>query len=120
MMSTHEDDAYFHPGGTIRSLADATLDGWRPEPTIVLRRVRARSRRSWLFLGLVALLVPLLLVGLIAGMSEAAPAAGRMTRLHTVDPTRAALVLPLTSRAAMKTRDVRSLPPARRPAARTR
>ena len=37
-----EDDAYFHPAGRIRSLAEVTLDGYRPEPTLLLR---ARARR---------------------------------------------------------------------------
>jgi hypothetical protein len=91
-----EDDAYFHPGGRVRLIADAnaTLDGWRPEPTIVIRRVRARTRRSWLVLGLVAIGAPaLLLVAIMmaVGTSTLSSAGPSNSARHTADVTRSPL-----------------------------
>ena len=58
-----EDDAFYHPVGRMRSLADVTLDGYRPEPTLL---VRAASRRKRLSLVMVAALLPLLVLAAIA------------------------------------------------------
>lgn len=61
--SAVEDDAYYHPAGRIRTLADATLDGYRPEPTLLVRAAGRRKRFSWLF---VAALLPLLVLAAVA------------------------------------------------------
>lgn len=68
-----EDDAYFHPAGRIRSLADVTLDGYRPEPTLLLRARGRRKSISWI---LGAALLPLVALAAIAllGRQETAPA----------------------------------------------
>ena len=58
-----EEDAYFHPAGRIRSLADVTLDGYRPEPTLLLRARGRRKSISWI---LGAALLPLLVLAAIA------------------------------------------------------
>ena len=52
-----DEDAFYHPAGRIRSLADVTLDGYRPEPTLM---VRLRQRRQ--------ALVPVVL-GVLAAIS---------------------------------------------------
>jgi hypothetical protein len=62
-MNLPENDAYFHPAGRIRSLADVTLDGYRPEPTLLLR---ARGRRRSFVWVLAAVLVPALVLTVIA------------------------------------------------------
>lgn len=78
------DDAYYHPGGRVRSLADVTLDGYRPEPTMLVRIRERRSRNSWL---VVALLIPLtaLAAGAILSM-----AGGREDRSTKGEPRAAA------------------------------
>jgi hypothetical protein len=50
------EDAYYHPGGRVRSLADATLDGSRPDLSRALGIQRRRRAFGWI---VVALLVPL-------------------------------------------------------------
>jgi hypothetical protein len=61
-----EDDAFYHPLGRMRSLADVTLDGYRPEPTLLVRAASRRKRFSWVLL---AALVPLVV---LAGIAVAA------------------------------------------------
>lgn len=51
-----EDDAYFHPGGRIRGFADVTLDGYRPESTLLVRLRQRRSRLVWVVAGALVLL----------------------------------------------------------------
>ncbi|MBX3222828.1 MAG: hypothetical protein KF795_20105 [Labilithrix sp.] len=58
-----DEDAFYHPAGRIRSFADATLDGYRPEPTLM---VRIRERRHTLSLGVGLVLVPLALLAIFA------------------------------------------------------
>ena len=58
-----EDDAFYHPVGRMRSLADVTLDGYRPEPTLLVRAASRRKRFSWI---MVAVLLPLLVLAGIA------------------------------------------------------
>ncbi|MDB4938400.1 MAG: hypothetical protein JWP87_5372, partial [Labilithrix sp.] len=58
-----EDDAFYHPLGRMRSLADVTLDGYRPEPTLLVRAATRRKRFSWVLL---AALVPLVALAAIA------------------------------------------------------
>ena len=59
MPSAPEDDAYFHPAGRLRTLADATLENYRPEPTLLLRAASRRKRYSWVA---VALLLPVVVL----------------------------------------------------------
>jgi hypothetical protein len=71
--SAPEDDAYYHPAGRMRGLADVTLDGYRPEPTLLMR---ARSRRQSFSLILIAALLPLVVLAAftIFGRSDLASA----------------------------------------------
>ena len=77
-----EEDAYFAPAPRIRSLADQTLDGYRPEPTLLLR---ARARRSSFKWVLGAVLLPLLVLAAIAifGRQDTATAATSTTTIAT-------------------------------------
>ena len=124
-----EDDAYYTPGGRVRSLADVTLDGYRPEPTLL---VRARARRkglSWLAIGV---LLPILGIAAIAffGRQETATAATSTTTIATATmpvakpaitvaaPPAAAMPAPkpiaiTKPRAGVPTFDVNSLPTAK-------
>jgi len=61
--TAREEDAFYHPVGRMRSLADATLDGYRPEPTMLVRAASRRKRFSWVFL---ALLLPLVVLAAFA------------------------------------------------------
>ena len=70
-----EDDAYFHPAGRMRAFADVTLDGYRPEPTLLLRAASRRKRYSWVLL---AAVLPLVALAGFA-ISETASAAGEAT-----------------------------------------
>lgn len=73
MPSAPEDDAFFHPLGRMRSLADVTLDGYRPEPTLLVRAASRRKRFSWIF---VAALLPLLVLAAIAIFASTDTASG--------------------------------------------
>jgi hypothetical protein len=103
-----EEDAFYHPLGRMRSLADATLDGYRPEPTLLVRAASRRKRFSWLF---VAALLPLLVLAAIAifanGDTTAAPVASS-PRAPSISAT---TKLPLaTTSAAMKAPSVTAAP----------
>jgi hypothetical protein len=62
-----EDDAFYHPIGRMRSLADVTLDGYRPEPTMLVRAATRRKRFSWV---MAAALLPLLVLAAFAGFAS--------------------------------------------------
>lgn len=62
-----EDDAFYHPIGRMRSLADVTLDGYRPEPTLLVRAATRRKRFSWV---MAAALLPLLALAAFAGFAS--------------------------------------------------
>lgn len=74
-----EDDAYFQPAGRIRSLADATLDGYRPEPTLLLRAARRRRSFSWVFGALLLPLVALAAYAITSHQDTPAPTVGTTT-----------------------------------------
>ena len=77
-----EDDAYFHPAGRIRSLADVTLDGYRPEPTLLLRARGRRKSFAWIF---GAALIPIVALAAIAilGRQETPPPVVSTTTIAT-------------------------------------
>jgi hypothetical protein len=121
-----EDDAFYHPMGRMRSLADVTLDGYRPEPTLLVRAASRRKRFSWL---MAAALLPVLVLAAFAGFAStesidtasassaprspaalATPTAGK-TPLTTTSALSKAQHAPVI--AAPPVFDVNSLPPAR-------
>jgi hypothetical protein len=108
-----DDDAYFHPAGRIRTLAEVTLDGYRPEPTIMMRIRARRGKLSWL---VVAILVPL--AGLAAfGLSSAGPQPSIAQKpAHLARPTIRPVAAPpaATEALAAPSVDVKSLPSAKR------
>lgn len=80
-----DEDAFYHPAGRIRSLADATLDGYRPEPTLL---VRLRQRRHTLSKVVLLVLAPLTLLALFAvavGIGRAS--AEHASAEHEAQPT---------------------------------
>lgn len=75
-----DEDAFYHPTGRIRGLADVTLDGFRPEPTLMVR-LRARRRHlSWIVLGIVT---PLAFVAIFT----VAHSVGRTSAARELDPS---------------------------------
>lgn len=74
-----DEDAFYHPAGRIRSLADTTLDGYRPEPTLMMR---LRQRRRTLSKIALALLIPLSLLAIFT----VAVAIGRATAEREAQP----------------------------------
>lgn len=71
-----EEDAYFHPvGGRIRTLADATLDGYRPEPTLLVRARVRRTRFAWIAAAVLVALAGLAVAALFASARPSAPTA---------------------------------------------
>ncbi len=84
-----DEDAFYHPAGRIRTIADATLDGFRPEPTLVVRLRERRTTLSWLVL---LVLAPVVLVALFA----AAMTLGRasVTSVDKPQPVGTATILP--------------------------
>lgn len=69
-----DDDAYYHPAGRIRSLADATLEGYRPEPTLLVRAASRRKRFSGLLLAALLPLVVLAGFAISSSIDVAGPA----------------------------------------------
>lgn len=95
-----EEDAFYHPLGRMRSLADATLDGYRPEPTLLVRAASRRKRFSWVFVGA---LLPLLVLAAIAIFANTDPASASPVASAPRAPTVARstkLALATTSAAA--------------------
>lgn len=80
-----DEDAFYHPAGRIRTLAEQTLDGYRPEPTFLLRVRERRSTLSWVVLLVLAplVLVVLFAVAVALGRSQAAPAETAQTPAST-------------------------------------
>jgi hypothetical protein len=104
-----DEDAFYHPLGRMRSLADATLDGYRPEPTLLVRAASRRKRFSWLF---VAALLPLLVLAAIAIFANAGGASSTSVASSPRAPSVSAttkLALATTS-AAMKSPSVTGAP----------
>jgi hypothetical protein len=60
------EDAFYQPAGRIRTLADATLDGCRPESTLLVRLVRADDRRRRFARIALAAMLPLLVLTVAA------------------------------------------------------
>jgi hypothetical protein len=114
-----EDDAFYHPLGRMRSLADVTLDGYRPEPTLLVRAASRRKRFSWV---LVAALLPLLALAGIAIFASTDTTSTASTTPTTSTTPRAPSVaspakLPLaTTSAASKSPTVSASPAAAEPA----
>ena len=81
-LPTPDEDAYFAPAPRFRSLADQTLDGYRPEPTLL---VRARARRRSIKWVTGAILLPLLVLAAVAtlGQKDAATPATSTTTIAT-------------------------------------
>lgn len=105
-----EDDAYYHPAGRIRSLADATLDGYRPEPTLLVRAAGRRKRFAWLF---VAALLPLLVLAAIAVLANAD--AESAPTLPSAGHSRGAPSVPVSGKTPLATTSAASKAPAANP-----
>ena len=112
-----DEDAFYHPAGRIRSLADATLDGYRPEPTLL---VRLRQRRHALSKVVLLVLAPLTLLALFAvavGIGRAS--AEHTSAEHEAQPTPAqpAATTPPKAEAKIATPEptVKAAPPAPEP-----
>lgn len=81
------DDAYYHPGGRVRSLADVTLDGFRPEPTLAVRIRERRTTFGWFVLALLLPLAVLAIGALASRRSEGTtPAVGVTTTTQAITP----------------------------------
>ena len=78
-----EDDAFYHPVGRMRSLADMTLDGYRPEPTLLVRAATRRKRYSWV---MAAALLPLLALAAFAGFASTDSASASSPSSTTIGP----------------------------------
>jgi hypothetical protein len=120
-----EDDAFYHPVGRMRSLADVTLDGYRPEPTLLVRAATRRKRFSWV---MAAALLPLMVLAAFAGFAstESASSSSSSSTRSPASPSAAtAGKTPLTTTSALSKAqhgpviaappvfDVNSLPSAR-------
>ena len=115
-----EEDAYFAPAPRIRSLADQTLDGYRPEPTLLLR---ARARRSSFKWVIGAILLPVLVLAAVAivGQQDAATSTTSTTTIATATMPAAPLpvapvtpaVKPVTTSPGVPVFDDNSLPTAK-------
>ncbi len=68
-----EDDAYYHPGGRIRGFAEMTLDGYRPEATILVRLRQRRTKMTWWVAGALVLLTTFFGAAMITPGSDLEP-----------------------------------------------
>jgi hypothetical protein len=81
-----DEDAFYHPAGRIRTLAEATLDGYRPEPTLLVRLRERRQKLSWVVLAVLAPLLLLVLFVVAVGIGRASVPATPMEAAPVVEP----------------------------------
>jgi hypothetical protein len=99
----NDEDAYYQPGGRIRTLADATLEAYRPEPTLLVRLRARRTTLSWVVLLLLAPLALLAIFAVALTLGQAsAPAQPPVTNAASM-PVKAAPAAVTTSAAAPTT-----------------
>jgi len=94
-----EEDAYFQPGGRIRSLADESLQIHRPQPTLLLRIQTRRRTATWVAAGVIGFLGIVIGTALIVQATgpEAEVAPASTTTLTTaLAPTAATAVTAAT------------------------
>lgn len=104
-----DEDAFYHPAGRIRTLAEVTLDGFRPEATVLVRARERRNTLSWVAL---LVLAPVLLIALFA-VAVAVGRAGASPEPTTSLP--ATTTTPATATAAPTTPAKRAVTPAAAP-----
>lgn len=86
-----DEDAFYHPVGRIRTLADVTLEGYRPEPTLMVRLRARRSALTWVVAGILAALalVALFVMALGFGAALNARATQRVAPPAAISPAEA-------------------------------
>lgn len=89
-----EDDAYFHPAGRMRNFADSTLEGYRPEPTMLLRAQARRKSFSWILGAVLLPIMVLLAVIAIMGRADDRAPATSTTTIATATLVRTAAAQP--------------------------
>lgn len=100
-----EDDAFFHPMGRIRTLADVTIEGYRPEPTVMVRIRERRGKLSWVVAGILVALAVLTATAMAVETTVSAPVSVAVKPAHLrLAHVHAAAVAPAPSI------DVKSLP----------
>lgn len=124
-----DEDAFYHPAGRIRTLADVTIDGYRPEPTLMVRLRERRHALKWVVTAIVAVLALFAIFAVAVGFGRASaehPAPAATTKpapttapLATMTPAPVArpITTPAATAAEMPVFDVNSLknaPPAKR------
>lgn len=120
LLLPNEEDAFLQPAGRMRSLADETLDGHRPLPTLELRIRARRHTASWMVAGALAVLAVVAIAAFALGRSlESAPLppvtqaeAKVEPRVETVAPP-AATTGTTTATPTVPVMDVRNLPSAK-------
>lgn len=116
----NEEDAFLQPAGRMRSFADETLDGYRPEPTLELRIRARRSTASWVVAGAVAVLGIVAIAAFALGRSAEAPAppvvaapAKTIAKVEEPQPARVDAPPATATIPVVPVMDVRSLPTAK-------
>ena len=66
-----DEDAFYHPAGRIRTLADVTIDGYRPEPTLMVRLRERRHALKWVVAAIVASLALFAIFAVAVGFGRA-------------------------------------------------
>jgi hypothetical protein len=117
-----DEDAFYHPAGRIRGFADVTIEGYRPEPTLLVRIRERRHTLSWIAL---AVLLPLMLLAVFAvsmdrGISFTRTEPTTVVTTPVAKPVQTAVAPPPPATVAMPVFDVKSLPTAPAPAKRGR
>ncbi len=83
----NDEDAFLQPAGRMRSLADETLDGHRPLPTLELRIQARRHKASWIVGAMLGVLAVVAIAAFAIGRSiAAAPAAPAVAAATTTTP----------------------------------
>ncbi len=119
-----DDDAFHQPSGRMRGLADVTLDGYRPEPTLLVRIRDRRRTLTWIVATTLAVLALLAAATTLMSARSEEPVRNVITHatiVKTVRPPEAATTALRSDRpatAAVRVLDVNSLPSAPRPRSR--
>lgn len=109
-----EEDAYFHPGSRIRTLADQTLESYRPEPTLMVRIRQRRGKLSWVAAAVLLPLVLLAAIGLWVGSADAAtPMVAQAPKHVTFAKVAVPPPAPVKAAPAAPSFDVKTLPTAK-------
>ncbi len=110
-----DEDAFYHPAGRIRTLADVTLDGYRPEPTLMLRLRARRQSLTWTVAAVIAVLALFAIFTVAVGFGRASVEAPPVHTTAGEMPAKAPALAEPASQVERPVKTVEAAEPAARP-----